>query len=59
MLASKDLEATDPKFDDIKILTRSQEGYLITIPIKVSIMMNISIFNSHLCLIKIIRKLVT
>ena len=45
MFASTDLEATDPKFDDIKILTRSQQGNLITIPIKVSIMMNINIFK--------------
>jgi len=29
-----DLDATDPKFDDVKILTRSQQGTLITKPIK-------------------------
>ena len=36
ILASTDFEATDPKFDDVKILARSQQGNLITIPIKVS-----------------------
>ena len=41
MLASTDLEeleATDPKFDDVKILARSEQGELIAIPIKVGIM---------------------
>ena len=31
------MEATDPKFDDVKILTRSEQGNLITKHIKVSI----------------------
>lgn len=41
MLAStelEELEATDPKFDDVKVLARSEQGELIAIPIKVSIM---------------------
>ena len=42
------MEATDPKFDDVKILTRSEEGELITKPIKVSRIMNIYTFSSHI-----------
>ena len=55
MLAFTDLEANDPKFDDVKILTRSQQGKLITTPIKVSIMnIDIYIYSKVIypCLIK-------
>jgi len=31
---SEGLEDTDPQFDDVKILTRSEQGRLITTPIK-------------------------
>jgi hypothetical protein len=41
IFAFTDLEATDPKYDDVKILTRSRQGKLIAIPIKVSVVMNI------------------
>lgn len=52
ILASTNLEelkATDPKFDDVKILARSEQGELITIPIKVSIMNKY--FQSHIAVL--------
>ena len=43
------MDANDPKFDDVKILTRSQQGMLITKPIKVSINEYIfPILSSHI-----------
>jgi len=48
----EELEATDPKFDDVKIITRSEEGKIITILINVSAM-NLHVIFHYVCLIKL------
>ena len=41
----EELEATDPKFDDVRILARTEDEELMIIPIKVGIM---NIFLSYI-----------